>query len=444
MRQGLGIARTTLVAAVLCAALPGVAHAYSTAPGYTASDYATGFPSSSADDWGPIGIAFDTSDNLYVADNVDGNIYRFEPGGGTASGATRLTQSPISGGITGLAVAPSGALYLARYHTGDVVQVDPLTGAVLRVVADVPCATGLAIDPVSGDLFVSENQCGSTIYRASGFASGQGTVTPYATVRGVDGLTFAPDGTLYAESDGTIAAISATTSSTPGAVRTIASAPTADGIAYARSVGGQPPFLVVNRNNGLITRVDLGPDHGTESDIFSGGSRGDFVAVDSSGCLFITQTSSIVRIAGPGGGCVFAPTTPGAAPLPAVVFETLNSTRHVAGKAACALMHSLKLRLSQQGRVRLRSARIYVNGKRVKQLTGRAVTAPVTLTGLPRTSFTVEVVAITTKGKRLTTTKHYANCARPGAVACVRTRTCRSRSRSRTAVSGSRWSPRPG
>src|SRR5437763_4317918 len=147
-----GVVRVALVASTLLLALPGAAGAYSTAPGYQASDYATGFPKSAPNDWGPIGIAFDTSDNLYVADRADANIYRFQPGGGPASDATRLTPSPIPGLITGLAVSPSGDIYLARYGAGDIVQIDPGTGEVIRTVASVPCATGLAIDPASGDL----------------------------------------------------------------------------------------------------------------------------------------------------------------------------------------------------------------------------------------------------------------------------------------------------
>jgi hypothetical protein len=423
MRRGLGLGGAALAAAVIATAMPAAAGAYSTAPGYSASDYATGFPSSAANDWGPIGIAFDTSDNLYVADNVDGNIYRFQPGGGTVSAATRLTPSPIPGGLTGLAIGPSGALYAASYGANAIVQVNPMTGEVTGVVADVPCPTGVAIDPVSGDMFVSENQCGSTIYRVSNYASGQGTVAPYATLPGVDGLAFAPDGTLYAESNGSIDAVDGTASATPGAVTTIASMPYADGLAFAAPVGGQSPFLVVNRNDGLVTRVDLGSDQGSASDIFSGGSRGDFVAVDSSGCLYVTQTSSIVRIAG-SGGCVFQPTTPGTTPPPAVVDTTLSTVREAAasGKAACTLMRSLKMRVSQRGGVRLKSATIYVNGKRVKQLGRKAVTGAFTLTNLPRTSFTVKIVALTTKGKRLTTTKRYANCQPPAAPACVATR----------------------
>src|ERR1700739_3582409 len=115
------IARAIAIAGMLLAALPTVPAAYTSAPGYTATDYATRFAESPTAHWGPIGIAFDQSDNLYVADTAADNIYRrFQPGGGVASAATRLTQSPIPGKVTGLVISSSGDMYVARYHPGDV------------------------------------------------------------------------------------------------------------------------------------------------------------------------------------------------------------------------------------------------------------------------------------------------------------------------------------
>ena len=108
MRLRHGLVLAVVIAGVALLELPGAAGAYTAAAGYAASDYATGFPENAANDWGPIGVAFDRSDNLYVADRADGNIYRFQPGGGTASAATRVSSSPIPGGITGLVVSSGG------------------------------------------------------------------------------------------------------------------------------------------------------------------------------------------------------------------------------------------------------------------------------------------------------------------------------------------------
>jgi sugar lactone lactonase YvrE len=398
---------------MLLAGFPAVAGAYTTAPGYAAQDYATGFPASPTNHWGPLGVAFDQSDNLYVADAWDGNIYRFQPGGGVASAATRLTESAIPGQLTGLAISSSGAVYVARYRAGDVVQVDPGTGQVIRTVASVPCATGLAIDPATGDLFVSENQCGSTIYRVSRFGSGLATVSAYASSPGVDGLAFDSTGTLYAVSDGEIIRVGGTQSSSPGAITHVATVEQADGLAFGAPVTGQPAFMVVNRNDGVLTRIDLNGGSTAQTNIFSGGTRGDFVAVDSFGCLFVTQSTSVVRFSGAGGSCAFQPSTTGPTPPARVLATTV--------RRVCTLTRSLKFRLSQQGRVRLSTATIYVNGRRVRQVRGAAVTAPIVISQLPKSSFTLEVVAITSKGKRMVTKKFYTNCAKPASAVCVKT-----------------------
>ncbi len=128
----------------------------------------------------------------------------------------------------------------------------------------------------------------------------------------------------------------------------------------------------------------------------------------SQGCLYITQSASIVRISSPGGGCAFEPTTRGPLPAPGVAMTTLTT---VAKGAACTQARSLKLRVRQQGRVRLKSAAIYVNGRRVRTLHGSAVTAPFVLSHLPARSFTIKIVGVTTRGRRLVTRQSFGGCA---------------------------------
>jgi sugar lactone lactonase YvrE len=394
-------------ACTLLLAHAAVAVAYTAAPGFVAHDYVTGLPESLADRTGPIGIAFDASNNLYIADTAVGDIYVFQPGGGVASAATRLNSTPIPGKITGLVFSKTGQLYLARYGAGDVVQVDPGTGRILRTVATIPCATGLVVDPASGDLFVSENLCGNTIWRVSNFGTGPGTATAYASAPAVDGMAFDKDGSLYAESAGTIMKIDGTGSPTPGAVTSLAHVPHADGVAFGAHVSGSPPFVVTNRNDGIVTRVDLTKTPPTQQDIFTGGTRGDFAAVDSAGCLYITQSSSIVRITGTGNTCAFEPTTPGIEPPPGVTITLLGPQ-----PKACTRVHSLKFRIRQRGRVRLRSAKVYVNGRLIKKISGPTITAPIVLHHLPKSNFRLKVVAITAHGKKVRVTRRFVeNCS---------------------------------
>ena len=82
--------------------------------------------------------------------------------------------------------------------------------------------------------------------------------------------------------------VDGTNSATPGAIKTIAILPNGDGMALeVNPADASKPFLYVNRTSGFITRIDTSalPDPPTNpcgaacTDIYSGGSRGDFVAV---------------------------------------------------------------------------------------------------------------------------------------------------------------------
>ncbi|MEA2286937.1 MAG: hypothetical protein QOJ21_2980 [Solirubrobacteraceae bacterium] len=415
-RRGL-FGLSLLVAAAL--ALPGTATSYTAASGYSAQDYATGFPFERCCGFGPVGVAFDTSDNLYVADAADGHIYRFQPGGGAAGPATRLSASALAGGIKGLAFS-GGRLYLARGKANDVVELNQATGAIRRTVADgIPCATGLAADPKSGDLFVSQGTCTNHILRISDLTDGTGTVTRYAsTPCCADGLAFGPDGTLYAASGGNVIQISGTTSSTPGSARSIAFVANSDGVAVGVPRAGEDPFIVVNRTDGKVTRVDFSKTPPQQSAVLSGGTRGDFVAVDSRGCLYATQTSSILRIVSPGGGCDLSPSTPGGgSERPGIVVDTVRGVVRTGKKRRkCVASRRIVVRVRQRGRVRLRTVRVYVNGKHRKTVRKRRVSAPIVIRRVPLGKFTVKLVARTTRGKRLVAKKRFRVCSK-GAIA---------------------------
>ena len=86
----------------------------------------------------------------------------------------------------------------------------------------------------------------------------------------------------------------------------------------------------------------------------------------------------------------------------------------------CASRRSFRIRLRAPKGQRLRSATLYVAGKRVSvrshgklhsTLRGTLLRAPVNLTGLPSGSFTVRVEAVTTSGKHLVDLRRYRTCA---------------------------------
>ncbi len=284
------------------------AHAAVAASGFAVTNFATGFFASGYC-CGPIGVAFDPSGNLFVMDAGNGFLYKFGSAGGLASPTTQVNAAPITGFPLGLAFTPGGHLYLARQTPGDLLELDTSTGAIIRTVDSICGASGIALDPLSGDLFVSGGPCANTIFRVSNFASGPGTVTAYASVTVPDGLAFGPDGTLYAASFGSgVVKVSGTNSATPGVATFIASVPSSDGMAVSANPSRR--VLFGNRNDGIITEVNFTTATPTLTNIITGGSRGDFATVGSDGCLYATQTDSVLKVTNADGSCLPPPLGP--------------------------------------------------------------------------------------------------------------------------------------
>ena len=297
--------KAALLAATTAIALFGAAtaQAYTTAPGWTASDYATGF-AHQPDGGGPVGLAFDAGANLLVADVASASLHKVPPGGGSAD-ATRIHDG--YGQAAGLAFDKDGRLYMARGNQHDVVELNSSSGEVIRtVVTGLACPVGLATDPISGDLFVSNVFCrGGAIMRISGFANGPGVARPYAGTQDADGLTFAPDGTLYAAAGNKVVRIEGTGSSTPGKVSDVADVPEVDGIVFAPATPLDDEYLVVVRNDGEIDRLDF---NGDLTPVMSGGSRGDLVTVGPDRCIYADLQDRVVKLGPSTGSCNFAPT----------------------------------------------------------------------------------------------------------------------------------------
>jgi hypothetical protein len=223
---------------------------------------------------------------------------------------------------TGLAFGKDGELFAALYLSGNIDQVDSITGAFVRQLnppgTSYPCVTGLATDPISGDLFFGQPNSGGVcpgnpaITRVENPASASPTFVSYTAQPGVyyTGLVFAPDGTLYAvqqaPESGCVVGISGTTSPSPPTITTVACFPNFEGEFLgidAIAVSSRPaaaPTLFVAGPSGTITRIDQSTSPATLTSIVSLPTRVDGLLVGP-GRLYATQSTGIVRITNPDG-----------------------------------------------------------------------------------------------------------------------------------------------
>jgi hypothetical protein len=74
---------------------------------------------------------------------------------------------------------------------------------------------------------------------------------------------------------------------------------------------------------------------------------------------------------------------------------------------SCVSRRSFRIRVRAPRGQKLRSARVYLNGRRVKVRSGRAT---INLRGLPRGTARVKIVAVTRKGKRYVAARAYRTC----------------------------------
>lgn len=133
------------------------------ASGFVVTPFATGFVSE-VYSFGNVNFgcsgstnpAFDAAGNVYASSVRQGDVFRFGPDGGAATSALSRLGPTLGQPVFG----PDGKLYATRvattgnFNTGDIIEISPSTGALLRVVAaNRRCPLSSAIDPLSGDLF---------------------------------------------------------------------------------------------------------------------------------------------------------------------------------------------------------------------------------------------------------------------------------------------------
>src|SRR5438034_728093 len=314
------------------------------APGYSVDDFATGLKYGTGGyipNVGPLGLASDPLGNLYVADIASCNVFKFNHGlGQVASDANVFVKTSTLSPLCphGLTFGRDGNLYLNLIDLvngpgaadGEVVQIGltpgPTLGTIIRVVASgLHWPSGLASDPLSGDLFVSDSAGVSPADAILRISPVSELVTTYAQFSSADGLAFGSDGTLYAVVGGASSdpvKISGTDQPQPPTVTPLPNALCPDGLAI--SLDPTTPFLYTNNScNGSITKIDLSSS--TSTDIVTGGSRGDFVTVGSDDCLYATQTDRVLRVSNGDRSCRPPPLGPLFQHHPSITNAVFNS-----------------------------------------------------------------------------------------------------------------------
>jgi len=313
------------------------------AAGWSVAAFATGFFGENffygGVNWGGCPGAsnptFDTAGNVFIASFRTGDLFRFGFAGGVAT-------SPLSnGGITlGQPVlAADGRLYAALgaasngASSGAIIEIDPGSGATLRTVASgLSCPSGLAVDPLGGDLFFV-NQCtgggldNASLYRLTDPAGTDPlrptAVVVYATLpespNGV--VSFSPDGTLYAAvgysgSNPRVVRVSATTGTQPPTLAPIAglSAIYWVNVAEVNPDGSARSLLVLSNSNPVrVQLADLSTTPPTLAPVTDNPLSTGTIGPD--GCLYTSGSSAIYRITPQIGPCRFRATNPSPALL---------------------------------------------------------------------------------------------------------------------------------
>ncbi len=142
----------------------------------------------------PVGLAFDTQGNLFVADAISGSIFKFTPAGVKSTFATGL-------GPLGLAFDAQGNLYEADAESNAIFKFNP-AGAQSTFATGLNRPNGLAFD-ARGNLYESEYgndpTSGGTNYIIK-FSPTGGRIGSFVTMTSVAfyGLAFDSQGNLFA------------------------------------------------------------------------------------------------------------------------------------------------------------------------------------------------------------------------------------------------------
>lgn len=304
--------------------------------GYAIAPFITGLPAAPGLFFGGINFgcpgainpAFLPAGRVWVPDFLAGTIYQSALAGGSVSSSAVISHlNPTLGNVI---VGKDGNLYATQAETsggsssGNIVQLDPASGSIVRVVASgLTCPGGLAVDPLSGDLFFDDQCTGAgtdnpSIFRvtdpAGSDASRSTSVIVYGTLPSTPngGLAFAPNGTLYAVTGyynnphAPVMQVSGT-SSNPVAVTALPGISASYGIAVGSTNADGTAQTLLVEPAGILTDIPL--SNPSAATVLANPSPGVGV-VGPDGCLYSAHYDTVYRLTGADGSCRYNPTNP--------------------------------------------------------------------------------------------------------------------------------------
>lgn len=281
-------------------------------PAYTQCDVATVFGPSVG------GMVVLPGGTVLVATTGSG-IYLFNPGSTCSASTPAATQLSATSYYLGMALGLDGQVYANEFGgAGNVYIISPVTGLPISTVLTGVFGLGMALDPLTGDLYVSRcvypgGFCpGSDIRRISGLYGGTPTITTFVNPKGTaafDGLAWSCDGTrlISASHDNTIYQWDRNGNIITGFPLTVPPYSIPDGIAFGRDGTALAGYFFVNNEQtpggaspGTVAKIKN--DGSTYQIIASGGEEGDFVTVDAQGNLLLAQSDRVTRFSSNIGG----------------------------------------------------------------------------------------------------------------------------------------------